>query len=157
MKRTLLALAVTSALLAYAVTGATAGGPKDSAVGGGKTFFGTHIGFSAHDGPNGPSGHVRTRNLEVPFGEFLGHVTCLVVDGNMATIGYRVEKTETGSTEGQGRLLFVVDNGNPKGGTPVDLARGGNTTTPETCRDEVPDGPLMPLSHGNINVKDATP
>jgi hypothetical protein len=49
-------------------------------------------------------------------------VTCLEVDGNRAAIKYRF-RTATGSAapfQGGGVEVFVEDNGEPRGGQPVD-------------------------------------
>jgi hypothetical protein len=58
------------------------------------------------------------------MGEFevQGPVTCLRVDGNRAAIKYRFD-TATGSAapfKGGGVEIFVEDNGQPRGGHPVD-------------------------------------
>src|SRR5436190_761730 len=80
------------ALLAPAAAAASG----DYAVGGGTNGF-FQLGLSAHSGPSGedPGGFVSARSrpnggFPAPF-RFGGHVTCLRVDGNKASIKYRFD------------------------------------------------------------------
>src|SRR5438046_5033191 len=82
-----------------------AAGPKSFAVGGGEQVAAgitKHFAFSAHNGPNGPSGYaVFTQDDPTAvFGNFTlqGHVACVLVSGNNASIGVSIEKG-TGTAE----------------------------------------------------------
>jgi len=86
---------------------ASAESPYDFAAGGGKTAAGDQFGFSAHDGPVGPSGYVtyRTATFDVS-----GAVTCINAGGGrLATIGIVVENSSDPALVGQGFLLYVED------------------------------------------------
>src|SRR3954467_15621058 len=56
IRTTVVAGAIALALACAGPAGAAS--PYDFAVGGGSTAAGDQFGFSAHDGPTGPSGHV---------------------------------------------------------------------------------------------------
>jgi hypothetical protein len=124
---------------------AAAGG--DYAVGGGTNGF-FQIGVSAHSGPSGedPSGFVAARSrpnggFPVPF-RFGGHVTCLLVDGNLASIKYRFDHSEDPSMEGGGIQIYIDDEGEPQDGhtsdktaflppeTPAQFALDGDVCLP---------------------------
>ena len=72
---------------------------EDFAVGGGKvvSVIGErHFSFSAHQTRNGLVGHVVLTSISPIAGDFelKGHVSCLTVYGNSATIGVAIEKAE---------------------------------------------------------------
>src|SRR5918994_4837760 len=86
---------------------AAAESPYDFAAGGGETEAGDNFGFSAHDGPVGPSGYATysTATFEVS-----GAVTCINAGGGrLATIGIVVENSSDPALVGQGFLLYVED------------------------------------------------
>src|SRR4051812_41832395 len=103
----------------------SAAGPPSFAVGGGEQVAAgitKHFAFSAQDGPNGPSGHaVFTQDDPTTvFGNFTlqGHVTCVTVVHNNATIGVGIEKG-TGTSDGQGGIfIYVTDNGDGASSVP---------------------------------------
>ncbi|MFN2616225.1 MAG: hypothetical protein ABR581_03780 [Thermoleophilaceae bacterium] len=119
----LLASVVLGGALMWPAAAGAAGG--DFAVGGGTNGF-FQIGVSAHSGPNGedPSGFVSARSrpnggFPVPF-RFGGHVTCLVVSGNHASIKYRFDHSDDPTLEGGGIQIFIEDNGPPQNGQSAD-------------------------------------
>jgi hypothetical protein len=97
------------------------GGKHDSAVGGFRGVGGVNnVGFSAHSDPNGanPFGQL---SQTIPQGrKDLFTVTCLAVNGNHAAIGLTAADATTAQNFPKGRVLVVIDNGNPAGGQPVD-------------------------------------
>ena len=101
---------VTTGAIALALACAAPAGaesPYDFAAGGGETAAGDQFGFSAHDGPIGPSGYVtyRTATFDVS-----GAVTCINAGGGrLATIGIVVENSSDPALVGQGFLLYVED------------------------------------------------
>lgn len=106
MIRTTVAAGAIALALACAAS-ASAESPYDFAAGGGKTAAGDQFGFSAHDGPVGPSGYVtyRTATFDVS-----GAVTCINAGGGrLATIGIVVENSSDPALVGQGFLLYVED------------------------------------------------
>ena len=102
-------------------------GSGDSAVGGIRGVGGVNaIAFSAHSDANGANayGHL---SQTIPAGKTLPQrkdlfdVTCLAVDGNHAAIGLTPSNSATAANFPQGRVLIVIDNGNPSSGQTVDL------------------------------------
>ena len=125
--------------------------PQQFAVGGGDDVF-SQFGFAAHSDPLGvdPSGYFRTNNLEAGISA-QGHVTCLSVYGNRATIGFEVEKSSDPTRVGQGALIWVVDNGSANLGADGIQSPGFTPTPPTTCPPFF--GPYSPVVKGNIVVK----
>ena len=156
------------------------GGGRDFAAGSAKNMFlevtpyPAHLRVSAHGidaelpdidglfGATDVSGHV-VGSGELPNGEFAvqGHVTCLRVVGNRATIKYRFEKTRGpgAPSPGFGVQVFIEDNGPASSATP-----DGNATDaplppavfdPQADVCELPRGPFNPVDAGNYVVHDA--
>jgi hypothetical protein len=125
-----------------AAQGASPGEPGDLAAGSALNHFPTPFGpgfarlnVAAHSDAGGlnPRGQVEADGTTGPMGEFhvAGPVTCLRVDGNKAAIKYRFDLA-TGSAapfKGGGVEVFVEDNGEPRGGQPVD-ANANNPPQP---------------------------
>jgi len=65
--------------------------------------------FSDADGSN-PRGALTVRSADIGQRR-RGEVTCLNVQGNMATIGIRIVQAEDPAVIGKGELFSVVDNG----------------------------------------------
>ena len=106
MIRTTIAAGATALALAF-VAPAGAESPYDFAVGGGQTESGDNFGFSAHDGPNGPSGYVTYRTATF---DISGAVTCINAGGGrLAAIGIVVENSTDPALVGRGFLLSVED------------------------------------------------
>jgi hypothetical protein len=154
------------------------GGARDFAVGAGSSEFAlgaigeARFSLSASSDPLGgdPKGYVTASGDPDGIGPMepfttRGEVTCLLVDGNRASIKWRLEQA-TGSAEpfeGGGVQSFVEDNGSPRQGEPVDRAA---TSLPQPAEvfdlaaDECqsPHGqPYDPLERGNLVVHDAIP
>jgi hypothetical protein len=79
-------------------------------------------------------------------------VTCLVVSGNHAAIGLTPDDATTAQDFPNGRVLVVVDNGNPVGGVPVD--RYGYFDTTNDCNRFKFRAPGNTPENGNISVHD---
>jgi hypothetical protein len=131
-----------SALVATAASAAIAGsaGMGDSAVGGLRGVGGVNaIAFDAHSDANGanPYGHL---SQTIPAGkpgapqrQDRFNVTCLAVDGNHAAIGLTPSDSATAARFPSGRVLIVIDNGNPSSsGQTVDFYGYQNGTN--TCQ-----------------------
>jgi hypothetical protein len=113
-----LAFTLVSAGPAVAVPGE--GSPYDFASGGGQTAEGDQFGFTAHDGPTGPSGYVTYQTATLDIG---GAVTCINAGaGRLATIGILIERSSDPALIGQGFLLYVED------GDAVDATRPDRVT-----------------------------
>jgi hypothetical protein len=129
---------------------------KSFAVGGGDQVYSSgskHFSISAHNGPNGASGHVVFTQQDASFGDFTlsGHVSCVSVVGNLATIGVTIEHG-TGTATGQpGIHIYVTDNGNGGSGTPDSFTNGGYEVVGSVC--PPPFDAATPITSGNINVK----
>lgn len=93
-----------------------------------------HTRWSAHDGPNGPSGAVRlTFEGGVPSRDLRGKVTCVEVDGNIARVAAVLSEPFEGQTH---VMLQIVDRGNPVNGMSFDQDFVGFTNSPPpTCFD----------------------
>ena len=164
--KTVTAVAI-AALAAPAVASATA--PRDFAVGGANNTNGWfQIGLSAHSGPAGedPTGYVSARSrpnggFPLPF-RFGGEVTCLRVEGNRATIKYRFDRADSPLLVGGGIEIRVEDNGEPRGGQPVDRAAANaplppplfEASGPGVCGDPNV-GAYTVIDSGNFVVRDA--
>jgi len=126
------------------------------------------ISFAAFSDPLGadPRGffHARGTFVGMPFAQ-QGEVTCLNVQGNRASVKYRFRRA-TGATEpfeGGGVQFFVEDNGEPRGGEPVD-ATTFDPPQPEGVFDAAADACDDPrarvydrIDSGNLSVRDAAP
>ena len=142
-----------SLFMVFAVGNLGAAPPKRFAVGGGEQVYATgtkHFAISAHDGPNGASGHVVFTQEDASFGDFTlsGHVSCISVVGNSAAIGVTIEHG-TGTAEGQpGILIFVTDN---DGAAPDRFTNSGYVAVNDVC--PAPFDAGTPITSGNINIK----
>lgn len=97
-------------------------GKHDFAVGGFRGVGGiNNVGFSAHSDPNGanPYGHL-SQTIPPQGRKDRFTVTCLAVTVNHAAIGLTAANATTAANFPNGRVLVVIDNGNPAGGQPVD-------------------------------------
>ena len=145
-----------TAIVIVSTASLTAAPPRSFAVGGGEQVYAggvKHFSISAHNGPNGASGHVVFTQQDAAFGDFTlsGHVSCVNVAGNSAAIGVTIEQG-TGTAEGQqGILIFVTDNGNGGSGTPDSLTNSGYLPVGDVC--PAPFNAVTPITSGNINVK----
>jgi hypothetical protein len=151
--RSLLRLTIACALaatLALTLTSTAAASPGDQVTGGGISSFGTTFGFTAHDGPNGPSGHATFKNKSQapPQADRKGHVICLTVDGNRAVFAVE-EFNEATQTTGI-KQFFVEDNGTGGSSSPKDQL---TETIYDGC-DDADDRTAFPITNGNIEVRD---
>jgi hypothetical protein len=155
MKRLVAAIAALSLTAALAAAAVYASSPRDSAVGGFRGVGGVNnVGFSAHSDANGanPSGYLTQTIPQGRKDNF--RVTCLAVNGNHAAIGLTAANAKTAQNFPNGRVLVVIDNGNPTAGTPVDnygYVNGTNDCTTQTATVVT----NLPES-GNISVYDAS-
>jgi hypothetical protein len=160
MRRIVVTVFVVLSGLAGLFSSVSAAGSKSFAVGGGEQVAAgitKHFAFSAHNGPNGPSGHaVFTQDdPTLVFGDFTlqGHVACVSVSGNNASIGVAIEHG-TGTAVGQqGIFIFVTDNGNGSSGVPDSLTNSGYVSASDVTACPPPFDAVTPITSGNINVK----
>ena len=152
------------------------GGAHDFAVGSGSNQFLIVLGearlsVSAHSDSDGgrPSGHVRAKgdpDGEGPMEPFAleGEVTCLRAEGNRAAIKYRFKHAEGSAEpfEGGGAQIFLEDNGDPRGGQPVDRATfdppqpaGVYDLAADECDDPGTRAGYDGIESGNFRVHDA--
>ena len=143
-------------LIVPAIVSAGNDGQHDSAVGGFRGVDGVNnVDFSAHSDANGanPYGHLN-QTITASKGTARSDrfdVTCLEVQGTFAKIGLTASNAATAANFPSGRVLVVVDNGNPIGGQPADTYGYYNGTNDCTL-------PLTPAGNlpasGNILVQD---
>ncbi|HXJ65126.1 MAG TPA: hypothetical protein VNN79_15335, partial [Actinomycetota bacterium] len=154
-----------SVVVLSTATGASAGSPRDSVVGGGQHLaFGTGpgvvaVGISAHSGPSGedPKGTLTFTNAGEGTQSLHANVTCLIVVGNEAfATGVFTHPAEI---EGQTVVLDAVDNGNPSSDDP-DLIRFSfeGAIVPVAGQPDcfLPVLPPVPVTKGNLSVHDAS-
>jgi hypothetical protein len=148
-----IAAAGAAAFMLGSAGSALATSPYDFASGGGQTAQGDTFGFSAHDGPSGPSGYI---TYQTPTFDIGGAVTCLNAGaGRLATIGILIERSSDPALIGQGFLLYVED------GDAVDSTRPDRVTyafvdRPATRRCTLRRlTPFENVVSGNVVVEDA--
>jgi hypothetical protein len=149
-------------LTAVSPAGAAAGPKEDLVIGTGQGLFPTEFGtFSAHVHVNARGdetdarGHTRVRT-DTPIGEVLvdGSVFCVNADGNQATVGVVVERSNF-FTPGTARLRKVVDNGQGRHDPPDQTGATAFVPPPATCPPPaVTPIPTGPVDQGNFEVKD---
>jgi hypothetical protein len=86
------------------------------------------------------------------FGDFTlqGHISCVSVAGNNASIGISIEHG-SGTAEGQtGIFIFVTDNGNGSSGVPDSFTNSGYVVDASDCPPSF--DAVTPITSGNINV-----
>lgn len=122
------------------------------------------LSVDAHSDPDGsnPTGQASAGSRSTY--SVSGHVTCMTVVGNRATVGFAVDSgfSVSGSL---GHLIFVEDNGSPGAG--VDLANDVEAAVPPTSCPAPTDEDLVPfpfipirpqpIEAGDIAVVDAKP
>jgi hypothetical protein len=122
--------------------------------------FPADLRLSAHASDDRISGHA-VGSGALPNGEFKvqGHVTCLRVVGNRATIKYRFDKTAGPGAPppGWGVQVFVEDNGSGAvpDGNATDAPLPPELFDPFADQCELPRGPYNPVDSGNYVVHDA--
>ena len=149
-----------------------AAGPGDSIHGGGfispPASCPSHFAVNARSGPAGedPDGRLHYASASgtatCPKSAFFNaDVVCLRVDGNQATLLAGLDKTKNGPPrfEGGGFMAFYEDNGNPKGGEPLDRQQNTRLTPEQFAVQQAlgcppPIEPRTTLIHGNIHIRD---
>jgi parallel beta-helix repeat protein len=129
MRRLALAVGVLFLLLPSGALAAT----NDFAYGAGVSAAGTSFAFSARSAPDGsnPAGRAILGGI---FGNSEGAVTCLRVQGSIAAVGYRVERSSVASQLGKSYVAYLQDNGAFTNSDPVDkLDVAFATATPSIC------------------------
>ena len=149
----MLLLAVVMILAATAVAR-----PFDFAVGSGVNSAGEKFSFSAHEGPNGPSGYAKiefppSRNYPLGF-RVQGHVTCFrVVTPNIVTFSFLIEKGSGSIPPGSRGFHFsVTDNGKHGDPSPDIMGTGFRTTDLNGCPQP---GGITPVVKGDIKIRTA--
>ncbi|MGH3104636.1 MAG: hypothetical protein ACRDN6_11145 [Gaiellaceae bacterium] len=154
-KRPLLLLFAT--LMFVAVPAIAGGSPQsgDSATGSAKfAVVEAHVVVSAHSGPLGEDAHGHF-SLDQGVGDIQlwAEVTCLNVQGNLASIGGVTVKSRSGLPAGTGVLQIVQDVGSPG-----DMDRSQTfivATPPVVCPAPFPPG--FEADQGNYVVNDELP
>jgi hypothetical protein len=158
-----LAAVVFAALASVLAPSVQAGSPDDYTTGGGHRAAGggkgTTFAFSAHNGPNGPSGEY-TRSGSNGALRITAAITCLQVTGNHALFGGVIRHSnDPAFPAGTTVALAVEDNGNPVGGVSPDRVSFTDFTMaapPLDCSDELfLFALLQPVADGNVLVHDA--
>lgn len=157
MRRVATLFAVLIALLIPAAI-AAAGSPNHDSVNGGGQNCCDVIHINAKSGPLGEdaTGHWSQNGRFDTGPPSKGEVVCLDVRGNLAVAGVRITRQGGGSSGNQtGIFQYVQDNGEPNQGQ--DRSASVPTATPEACHLAQAPAQLFPLTHGNFQVRDATP
>jgi len=140
------------------------GSPRDFAVGTAQSGE-MKVAFSAHGGPGTEdvTGHFRAGGALADLGmeevgefQFLGPVTCLVVDGNRAGLFYPINQAKTDPDELEegfeemGVFIFLKDGGKQDSDEVGFLGPVPLQNAPACFL-----GPTEPIDKGNITVHDA--
>ncbi len=160
---------IASALMMVGMNGAAAnhsegrGPAQDLVAGTGKMErFGTFVHVNAHADPHGTGANgsffVRQTFFRLPL-DFSGRVTCLVVNGNRATIGGEVTRNRPvapggvlpNPAVGSGVLIDVVDNDD--NGVPDSANFTFRPAPPTVC--PTLNSHQFPIDEGNFIVHDA--
>jgi len=142
-------------------TAAAAAEPFNFAVGSGITSSesraeGEKFSFSAHEGPNGPSGYAK---IEFPPSEayplgfrIQGHITCFTVDApNVVRFSFEIEKGTGSIPPGSEAFTFYVEDNGKHGNPFPDIM--GTGFSPEVPRGECPfQQGATPIVKGDIRV-----
>lgn len=129
---------------------ALSSGTDPFAVGGGALDIGTHFAFSAHSGPNGPSGYAVVSDPSL--GEAQGHVCAYAtVSPNVAAFAIAVERASGTLASVPSLAFFASDNGGePPTGFPDALEIFVGTSG---CGGVLAFGFGGPVVQGNIVVR----
>jgi hypothetical protein len=154
MKRLLLAVLV--ALCLVVPIGASANPPNQDKVDGTvEDIFPSTLHVNAISDADGANarGHLWYEAYDPAQIEVAGEVTCMNVQGNLATVGMRIDRSKLPGFpgEGNGFLFIITDNGEPGDmDTHLDIPQG---SPPTSC----PSPFLFPYphDHGNFIVRDA--
>jgi hypothetical protein len=100
-----------------------------------------------------PRGHIWYELGDPATIEFAGDVTCMTVQGNVAAVGGRIDRSKLPGLPGVGNgfLFYIIDNGEPGD---MDVHWDTFPTTPPTACPYIDYGPF-PSKHGNFIVRDA--
>jgi hypothetical protein len=121
--------AVGAVICAFSVIGASAAAsaPKSSVVGAGTGHFaetGGPFSLAVNGRGEGPlaKGYVHGSGVYVDAFEVEGPITCMRVEGNLASVKYRLERASGPGAppQGGGVQVYIEDNGDPVDGRPVD-------------------------------------
>jgi hypothetical protein len=131
---------------------------NDSIEGGFGDWLGENVGVQATSGPSGenPQGHESATTPGPDPVQFRLRVTCLAVQGNLAAYGTVVVKsTDPTNPPGTEYVEVARDGGLPDGG-----GNGSDlfVAPASTCTDFLEDAAdAVPITHGNITIRDAQP
>ena len=161
MKNILLVLSVVGFAVAADAAPPAGNGPnRDSVLGGGKSISDI-FNVVAHSGPHGEAafGHLKAQNVNGYASAFdlEAEVTCLRVDGDLATIGGRLTKLD--NSLGYTLDLFpgviqYVKDGRATGTADAISYQFPVTAIPTSCPAPSEVYTVFPLLQGNINVHD---
>ena len=167
--RGLLVAAISAAALVAVGAGAAGGAQQSSVTGSGTGHFretGGPFSLSINGRGEGPlaQGHVRGSGDYVGAFEVDGPITCIRVEGNLASVKYRFRHSSGPGAPPQngGVQVYVEDNGKATGGQPVDRVASEPPQPPgvfdaaaSICTDPRLNPAWTPLESGDFDVFDA--
>jgi hypothetical protein len=165
MKRIALAIGLAGVLAVTGIVGgavAAKSGTGDSVSGAvkreglGNVDPERHFVISAHDGPNGATGHFKaTYGSGSSRVGFEGKAFCVRSVGNLAIVGILVtSSTHETYTAGDRMFVRIADNGNPGNSSTNDSVSPGAVQPPSTTECPAPVNPNTPFTSGNVVVQD---
>ena len=169
MRGRALCVAAVSAALFIAFGGGAWGASKSSVSGSGTGHFqetGGPFSLAVNGRGEGPlaQGYVRGSGVYLDYFEVEGPITCMRVEGNVASVKYRFKRTSGPGAPPQdgGVQVYIEDNGKPTGGQPVDRVAseppqppGAFDAAAGVCTDPRLNPDWTPLESGDFDVRDA--
>ena len=167
--RGFIAVALSALVLGAVVAGSATGAQQSSVTGSGTGHFaetGGPFSLSITGRGEGPlaQGHVRGSGDYVGAFEVDGPITCMRVEGNLASVKYRFRHSSGPGAPPQngGVQVYVEDNGKATGGRPVDRVAseppqppGAFDAAASICTDPRLNPAWTPLESGDFDVFDA--
>ena len=162
-------VAVAAVLVAATGAGAASGVPQSSVVGSGTGHFaetGGPFSLSVNGRGEGAAakGYVHGSGVYVDAFEVEGPITCIRVEGNLASVKYRFKRASGPGAPPQngGVQVYIEDNGRPVNGQPVDRVAteppqppGAFDAAAGVCTDPRLNPAWTRLESGDFTVRDA--
>ncbi len=164
-----LIVAALFAAFSIAATGTATGGTQSSVAGSGTGHFAEtggpfSLSVSGRGEGQAAKGYVHGSGVYVDAFEVEGPITCMRVEGNLASVKYRFKRASGPGAPPQdgGVQVYIEDNGRPQNGQPVDRVAteppqppGAFDAAAGICTDPRLNPAWTRLESGDFTVRDA--